>query len=53
MIEQSADFSPIWMLLSAVFGFLIGEAYGDQARHRKCLEDFGCAVLWYRAGAVS
>jgi len=39
MIEPSADFSPIWMLLSAVFGFLIGEAYGDQARHRKCLEE--------------
>ena len=39
MIEPSADFSPIWMLLSAVFGFLIGEAYGNQARHRKCLEE--------------
>jgi hypothetical protein len=38
MIEQSADFIPVWMLLSAAFGFLIGEAYGDQARHRKCLE---------------
>jgi len=39
MIEQSADFIPIWMLLSAVFGFLIGEACGDHARHRKCLEE--------------
>jgi hypothetical protein len=38
MIEQSADFIPIWMVLSAAFGFLAGEAYGDQARHRKCLE---------------
>jgi hypothetical protein len=38
MIEQSADFIPIWMLIAAVFGFLIGEACGDQARHRKCLE---------------
>ena len=38
MIEQSADFIPIWMLLSAAFGFLIGDAFGDQTRHRKCLE---------------
>jgi hypothetical protein len=39
MIEQSADFIPIWMLLSAAFGFLVGEACGDLARHRKCLEE--------------
>jgi septal ring factor EnvC (AmiA/AmiB activator) len=38
MIENPADFLPMWMLLSAAFGFLAGEAYGDQARHRKCLE---------------
>ncbi len=38
MIEQPADFIPIWMLLSAAFGFIVGEAYGDQARHRKSLE---------------
>jgi hypothetical protein len=38
MIEESADFIPIWMLLSAAFGFLIGEAFGDSRRHRKCLE---------------
>ena len=38
MIEESAAFLPIWMVLSAAFGFMIGEAYGDQARHRKCLE---------------
>ena len=38
MIEQTADFIPIWMLLSAAFGFLVGEACGDLARHRKCLE---------------
>lgn len=30
MIENSADFLPIWMLLSA--------AFGDSTRHRKCLE---------------
>lgn len=38
MIEQTADFIPIWMLLSAAFGFLVGEACGDLVRHRKCLE---------------
>lgn len=38
MIEQPADFIPIWMVLSAAFGFILGEAYGDQARHRKSLE---------------
>ena len=38
MIEEAADFIPIWMVLSAAFGFIVGEAYGDQARHRKCLE---------------
>ena len=30
MIEESADFIPIWMVLSAAFGFLIGEAFGDR-----------------------
>jgi hypothetical protein len=38
MIEDSANFLPIWMLLSAAFGFLAGEAFGDSRRHRKCLE---------------
>ena len=38
MIEDSANFLPIWMLLSAAFGFLIGDAFGDSTRHRKCLE---------------
>jgi hypothetical protein len=39
MIEESAaDFIPIWMLLSAAFGFIVGDAFGDSARHRKCLE---------------
>jgi len=26
------------MLLSAAFGFLAGDAFGDSRRHRKCLE---------------
>ena len=38
MIENSADFLPIYMLLSAAFGFLAGDAFGDSRRHRKCLE---------------
>jgi len=38
MIENSADFLPIWMLMSAAFGFIIGDAFGDSRRHRKCLE---------------
>ena len=38
MIEESAALLPIWMVLSAAFGFLVGEAVGDSARHRKCLE---------------
>jgi hypothetical protein len=38
MIEQAADFLPVWMLLSAAFGFLAGEACGGQTRLRKYLE---------------
>jgi len=38
MIEKTADFIPIWMVLSAGLGFLIGELCGDYNRHRKCLQ---------------
>ena len=38
MIEEARDFLPIWMVLSAAFGFMIGEACGDNFRHRKYLE---------------
>jgi len=38
MIAPSADVLPIWMLLSAAFGFIAGEAFGDSSRHRKCLQ---------------
>lgn len=38
MIENSADYLPIWMLMSAAFGFMIGDAFGDSRRHRRCLE---------------
>ena len=36
MIEAPEVF--LGVLLSASFGFLIGEAFGDSRRHRKCLE---------------
>ena len=36
MIEEPVVF--LGTLLSAAFGFLIGEAFGDSRRHRKCLE---------------
>jgi hypothetical protein len=38
MIEEAQDFIPFWMLLSAAFGFIVGEACGGQARLRKYLE---------------
>ena len=38
MIENSADFLPIYMLLSAAFGFIAGDAFGNSTRHRKCLQ---------------
>ena len=39
MAENPADFIPVWMLLSAIFGFLIGDVSGDNSRHRKCLQE--------------
>jgi hypothetical protein len=38
MIDESAAVFPLWMLLFAIFGFIIGDAFGDSVRHRKCLE---------------
>ena len=38
MIDESAAVLPIWMLLSAAFGFMVGEAVGGHARVRKYLE---------------
>ena len=38
MIDESASVLPIWMLNSAAFGFMLGEAIGGQARVRKYLE---------------
>ena len=39
MIEESAAVLPMWMLLSAAFGFMIGEVLGQNFRYRKCLEE--------------
>jgi hypothetical protein len=38
MTEEAATF-PLWLLLFAAFGFIIGEACGDHFRHRKCLQE--------------
>ena len=38
MIEESTAVLPIWMLISAAFGFIIGETCGDHIRLRKHLE---------------
>jgi hypothetical protein len=38
MIDESAALLPMWMVLSAAFGFIIGDLCGDLYRHRKCLE---------------
>ena len=38
MIEESAGALFLGMLMSAAFGFIIGDAFGDSTRHRKRLE---------------
>lgn len=38
MNGESEAFLPLWMLISAAFGFLIGDVVGDSTRHRKCLQ---------------
>lgn len=38
MIDESAAVLPIWMLISAAFGFMIGDALGQNFGRRKCLE---------------
>ena len=38
MIEESTAVLPIWMLLSAILGFIIGETCGDHFRLRKLLQ---------------
>jgi SMC interacting uncharacterized protein involved in chromosome segregation len=38
MIDESSAVLPLWMLMSATFGFMIGEALGGQARVRKYVE---------------
>ena len=38
MIDESAAVLPLWMLIAATFGFMVGEACGGLARIRKYLE---------------
>jgi hypothetical protein len=39
MIDEAAAGLPIWIFLSIVLGFMMGDAVGDSRRHRKCLEE--------------
>ena len=38
MIDESAAVLPLWMLISATFSFMLGEAAGGSGRIRKYLE---------------
>lgn len=55
MIENSAAFLPLWLLMSAAASFLAGDAFGNSRRHRKCLEqsntDLRDALQQYRTDA--
>jgi hypothetical protein len=37
-MNEASAVLPIWMIISAGFGFFAGEACGDHFRHQKCLE---------------
>ena len=37
MINESSAVLPIWMLIAAAFGFMVGEMCGDYYRRWKCL----------------
>jgi hypothetical protein len=39
MIDDAVAFIPIWMVLSAAFGFIIGDGFGESIGRRKCLEE--------------
>ncbi len=39
MIDESAAALSLWMLLSAAFGFMVGDALGQNFGRRKCLEE--------------
>lgn len=39
MIDESAAVLPIYMLISAAFGFMVGDALGQNFGRRKCLEE--------------
>jgi septal ring factor EnvC (AmiA/AmiB activator) len=36
--DDPGTFLPIWMMLSAAFGFIVGDGFGDAIRHRQCLQ---------------
>jgi hypothetical protein len=37
-MTEDVAFVAFWMFMSAAVGFMIGDAFGDSTRHRKCLE---------------
>ena len=37
IVDESSAVLPLWMLLSAIFGFFVGEMCGDYYRRWKCL----------------
>jgi hypothetical protein len=39
MIDEVAASIPIWMVLSAAFGFVVGDGFGESIGRRKCLEE--------------
>ena len=39
MIDEVAASIPIWMVLSAAFGFIVGDGFGESIGRRKCLEE--------------
>jgi hypothetical protein len=38
-MTEDVAFVALWMFMSAAFGFMIGDAFGDSTRHRRCLEE--------------
>jgi hypothetical protein len=38
IIEDPGTFLPIWIVLSAAFGFIVGDGFGESIGRRNCLE---------------
>jgi septal ring factor EnvC (AmiA/AmiB activator) len=44
IIDDPGTLLPIWMMLSAAFGFIVGDGFGDAIRHRKCLQQINAEL---------